>query len=382
MSLQLGDVVESGKWNDLLTSLPDPHLLQCWQWGQLKSEFGWDTERLAWQGEDAQAASATMGSAKGRSAVAAAQLLTRRAGPASIGVTLAYCPRGPVLDWSDAELRRNVLQELIEHSRARGAFLLRIDPEVRLGSGEPEAGTEDPLGVALIDELSKAGWRRSQDQVQFDNTLLVDLKPDEETLLAGMKQKTRYNVRLALKHGVHVRRGGLKDLDLLYRMYAETSLRDGFVIRDAAYYRLAWGHFIEAELAQPFIAEVAGEPVAGLVAYRFGDRAWYLYGMSRTLHREKMPNYLLQWEAMRWAKELGCRWYDFVGAPNQLDPSDPLWGLYRFKQGFGSRFVRSIGAWDYPLRPLQYWVYHRVLPPVLSVMRFRGQRRLTAAFES
>ena len=213
MTLLTRSITDSDTWNSLLRDLPDPHLLQCWQWGKLKSQFGWQAERLAWLEGDPLSA----GSPRARPATAAAQILTRRTGPPGIRLALAYCPRGPVLDWSTVELRRKVLNEMIEHARARGAFLLRIDPEVQLETGEPGDGGDNPVGTAVIDELAARGWQRSREQVQFDNTLLVDLGSDEDALLAAMKQKTRYNIRLASKHGVQVRRAGLKDLDLLYR---------------------------------------------------------------------------------------------------------------------------------------------------------------------
>jgi lipid II:glycine glycyltransferase (peptidoglycan interpeptide bridge formation enzyme) len=135
---------------------------------------------------------------------------------------------------------------------------------------------------------------------------------------------------------------------------------------------------MERGQAQPLIAEADGEPVAGLILYWFGKTGWYLYGMSTHLHREKMPNHLLHWEAIRWAKAHGCEAYDFVGAPDKLNEQDPMWGVYRFKEGFGGRFVETIGEWDYPLRPLQYWATRLVLPRLLSVMRVLGRRRLAA----
>lgn len=211
--------------------------------------------------------------------------------------------------------------------------------------------------------------------------MIVDLRPPEEALLAGMKQKTRYNVRLAERRGVQVRRGQLDDLDLLYRMFAETSMRDGFVIRSRQYYQEAWGRFIQLGAAQPLIAEVDGEPVAAVIPYRFGSRAWYLYGMSRELHRDKMPNYLLQWEAMRWAKEIGCTSYDLWGAPATFDSSDPLYGVYRFKRGFPTTVVRTIGAWDYPAGGWRYAAYHFLLPKVLIVLRFLGRRQTASALD-
>jgi lipid II:glycine glycyltransferase (peptidoglycan interpeptide bridge formation enzyme) len=229
--------------------------------------------------------------------------------------------------------------------------------------------------------LHTAGWRPSPEQIQFRNTLTLDLRQADETLLGAMRQKTRYNIRLAARHGVKVRLGGLEDLALLYRMYAETSVRDDFVIRSEVYYQDAWGTFLRAGLAQPFVAEVDGEPVAALIAYRFGETCWYLYGMSREAHRDAMPNHLLQWEAIRWARAQGCTVYDFWGAPDRLEPDDPMWGVYRFKEGFGAELVRTLGAWDYAARPALYAAYTRLMPLALGLMRARGRQRTAQSLE-
>ncbi len=353
MNLKL-DIVEDGaRWDELLLSLLDPHLLQSWTWGELKSRFGWRARRFSWRDGTG-------------SAVAAGQLLTR-AGQWSGGLKVAYCPKGPVLDWGDEDLRSAVLAGLVDAAREEGALVLKIDPEVPYETG---------AGDAVEAELRDIGWQPAPKQAQFRNTLLLDLREDEEALLQGMKQKWRYNVRLASRKGVVVRRGTMDDLDLLYRMYAETARRDGFVIRTRDYYMQAWGAFTERGLAQPLVAEVEGTPVAGQVIYRFGKTCWYLFGMSTNRHREKMPNHLLHWEAIRWAKEQDCEVYDFVGAPNELEESDSMWGVYRFKKGFGGKFVRTIGEWDYALRPAAYRAYRLLVPLVLSVMRILGRRRL------
>ena len=111
---------------------------------------------------------------------------------------------------------------------------------------------------------------------------------------------------------------------------------------------------------------------AALILFYFSDKAWFLYGMSSRNHRKKMPNYLLQWEAIRLAKSLGCTTYDLWGAPDTLDQQDPLWGVYRFKSGFGGTLVRHIGAWDMPVNRFQYRFYSRLLPRALAVLRRKG----------
>jgi len=336
------------QWNTLASQLPGAHILQSWQWGELKSRYGWQAQRLAWGSE------------------AAAQVLTRSALRGLVKVM--YAPRGPLLDWNNAALRAQVLNDLQSLARQERAILLKLDADV-------------PNPKALSAELSARGWRSSPDQIQFRNTVTLDLARTEAEILAGMKQKTRYNLRLAAKKGVRVRAGTPDDFPLLYRLYAETSVRDGFVIRSAEYYKDVWGTLMRAGLAQPLIAEVEAEPVGGLVLFKFGRTAWYFYGMSRDAHREKMPNHLLQWEAMRWARAHGCSVYDFWGAPDELEESDSMWGVWKFKEGFGGQFVRGLGAWDYAPSPLLYKLYTAVLPRVLSVLRSRGRAKTQRGLE-
>jgi lipid II:glycine glycyltransferase (peptidoglycan interpeptide bridge formation enzyme) len=240
--------------------------------------------------------------------------------------------------------------------------------------GSPEE-TRNPQAGRALENLAAQGWRLSDEQIQFRNTVWLDLTGDETAWLARMKQKTRYNIRLSERKGVSVRAGSVDDLPRLYRMYAETSVRDAFVIRSEDYYLDLWRAFMERGLAEPLIAEVEGEAVAGIILFTFAGRAWYLHGMSREVHREKMPNYLLQWEAMRRARMRGCTQYDLWGAPDIFNESDSMWGVFRFKEGLGGKVVRTPGALDYPARPLFYNLYTRLLPRVLDIMRRRGKAR-------
>ncbi|MCX8066779.1 MAG: peptidoglycan bridge formation glycyltransferase FemA/FemB family protein [Anaerolineae bacterium] len=351
MALTRREVLNPAEWNQALLRLPNPHVLQTWEWGAFKEQYGWRVHPLLWEENGAPRA--------------AALTLFRRAG--FLPARIAYVPRGPVLPWDDAGLIEAVLGDLEAVARRGGALFVKIDPEVEEGS---------PEGVLLTALLSRRGWRPSEEQVQFRASLLLDLTRPPEALLAGMKPKWRYNVRLAERKGVRVRAGTVEDLPLLYAMYRETSLRDRFVIRPEAYYRDAWGKFIAAGLAHPFVAEVEGEPVAMVLLFRFGGRAWYMYGASRSLHRDRMPNHLLQWEAIRWAQAQGCTVYDLWGAPDTPDDeSDPMWGVYRFKAGFGARYVRYIGAWDFPIQRSLYWLYTVAMPRVLALMRWQYWRR-------
>jgi len=341
-------------------------VLQTCEWAETKARNGWEPIYAVWRGTDG--------------AVQAAALIlerTLRLGGFAARLRIHYIPRGPLLDWQDTRLRGQVLDDLQAFSRRKGAIFLKIDPEVPLGMGIPggEGLSDDPLGLSVQNELSRRGWQFSESQVQFRNTVVVDLSPTEEDLLARMKQKSRYNIRLAERKGVRIRTGSTADLPLLYRMYAETAVRDGFVIREEGYYRSLWERFIRAGKAEPLIAEVEAEPVAAVIIFRFAGKAWYLFGMSRQAHREKMPNALLQWEAMRRAKAHDCQVYDLWGAPDVFDENDPLWGVFRFKEGLGGQVLRTLGAWDFPVNPLFFQIYTRTLPRILDVMRRRGRAR-------
>jgi peptidoglycan pentaglycine glycine transferase (the first glycine) len=262
------------------------------------------------------------------------------------------------------------LDAIESHARRRHCIFLKIDPDVRSDLAE---------GVVLTSKLKRRGWRLSREQVQFKNTAFSDLVNGDDVLLAGMKSKWRYNIRLAQRRGITVRQGTSDDLRAFYAMYAETGARDGFLIRPYSYYASTWQTMLAAQQdpANPaggalLLAEHEEEavPVAGLFLMKYQDRAWYFYGASTDRRRRDMPNHLLQWEAMRWALLHGCRVYDWWGAPTDLDdPLDAMQSVWKFKQGFGAVFQPHIGAWDLVINSPLYALYSEIMPRALSFMR-------------
>jgi len=353
------EITRADIWDAALLSLPNPHVLQCWAWGELKAQTGWTARRLLWVAEGKATASPPPVSPR-----AAAAVLTRRLSP-RLPVAVAYVPKGPLLDWSEAGLVEAVLAGLEEEARRSQAIFIKLDPDLR---------ADAPVGKEVMKVLARRGWLPSAEQIQFRNTLVSDLTLDESALLAAMKPKWRYNIRLAERRGVSVRPGTVGDLPVFYGMYVETGQRDGFLVRPYSYYRAVWERFLRDGLAHLLLAEVDGHPVAGLMLFRFGPTAWYFYGASTGQARELMPNHALQWAAMRWAKAAGCTRYDWWGAPDTLDEHDPMWGVYRFKAGFGGEFVVGIGAWDFPARRGLYWVYRVVMPRALALARRRHRQ--------
>ena len=210
--------------------------------------------------------------------------------------------------------------------------------------------------------------------VQAPATIMLDLRPPPEAILAQMKPKWRYNIRLAERKGIRVRMGGAADLPLFHRLSEVTAARDGFPIRTEEYYRTAFNLFARSDSAALLVAEYEGKPLSALMAFVCGRMAIYLYGASSDEERNRMPNHLLQWRAMLWAKERGCEVYDLWGIPSTGDGGQGTGdtaerlpeGLLKFKEGFGGRVVRYAGAFDV--------VYNRPLYRVLDylIARRRG----------
>jgi lipid II:glycine glycyltransferase (peptidoglycan interpeptide bridge formation enzyme) len=339
------------QWHAALTALPDPHPLQSWAWGELKSRWGWSMQPTVFE-------------ENGR--IRAAALILRRTLP-RLPLGVLYVPRGPVLDYADAPLRLAVITALQKIARQQRAIFIKIDPAVARATGvEPVL---EPTGIQLEAALTHAGWRLSDSQIQFRNTVTLDITLDEDALLASFHQKTRYNIRYAARKDVVIREAMPADFDQLAEMYTHTAERNAFAIRPKTYYLDAWKTFYKAGMGHALIAEYDHQPLAAVYLVRYGNQAIYMYGASTDAERKRMPNYLLQWEAICWAKRVGCTLYDFWGAPDEFVEDDRLWGVWRFKSGFNGTVLRTIGAWDYPTYPALYWLYTTAVPRYLDRLR-------------
>ena len=287
---------------------------------------------------------------------------------------IGYIPKGPLLNWTDLDCREETIDSIQETAKEKHYIYIKIDPDVVLGSGIPGTDQErqEKTGIDVCENLSKRGWRYSNDQIQFKNTVVLDLSQSEDEIMSRMKQKNRYNIRLAERKGITIDDADPEDFSLLYKMYAATSIRDNFVIRSEQYYQRVWKIFLEHNMAKFLVAYFDHKPIAALFLVYFGQTAWYFYGMSLSEYREKMPNHLLQWHAILEAKKQNCLRYDLWGAPDIFDASDPMWGVYRFKEGFNGNVIRTIGAWDYPVYPQLYTFYTNLMPRIMNYFRKRG----------
>jgi len=323
---------------------PRGHLLQSGAWGELKSEFGWRGGPLQTGPEDHPDSGALV--------------LVR---PLPLRSSLAYVPRGPVVDWDAEALLRRLFGALDDRCRQSRAMCLKLEPDL-------------PDEPRWRDLLRSHGFRPSPHLVQPPRSLVVDLTPDEAAILARMKPKTRYNIGLAGKRGVTARVAGApEDLEAFNRLMAATGSRDGFGVHAPEYYRRAHELFAPTDRCALILAEWEGQPLAGVMAFALGQQAWYFYGASSDVERQRMAPYLAQWEAMRWAKAHGAVTYDLWGVPDADEAAleagfeqrrDGLWGVYRFKRGWGGTLTRTVGAWDRVYNWPLYWGY-------LAMLRWR-----------
>jgi lipid II:glycine glycyltransferase (peptidoglycan interpeptide bridge formation enzyme) len=225
---------------------------------------------------------------------------------------------------------------------------------------EPDDWETDFNATPLISK----GFEKSQISIQPRRTILVSLAGEEEEWLERMKQKTRYNIRLAEKKDVVIKKTA--DVAAFNQLMKVTGERNAFGIHNDEYYRNVYGQFSTGDMCELLIAYYQGTPLAGLMVFFRGNRAWYFYGASSDLERNRMPAYLLQFEAMRLAKEHGCSIYDMWGVPD-LDEeiledqftsrNDGLWSIYRFKRGFGGEMKRSTGVYHKVFRRIPYHLY-------------------------
>lgn len=266
---------------------------------------------------------------------------------------LAYAPRGPVCDPQDAEALAALTEGAKLLGKAENVCLLKLDPDAPL----EDAGFQKSM-AALGWQLLPESW--NFDRIQPQHLARIDLRgKDAETVLAGMKQKTRYNIRLAERKGVTVRVCGLEALPEFYDLMRTTGIRDGFAVRPCSYFE-GMLRSLGAN-ARLYMACYDGIPLAGAITAQFGNKTWYLYGASANEGRDKMANYLLQWNMIQWAVESGCDWYDFRGVSGGQGENKTM-GLWRFKGGFGAELQTLVGEYELPLKPAACVIVKKLIP--------------------
>lgn len=254
-----------------------------------------------------------------------------------------YAPRGPVCDLHDAEVLQDLKSGVDVLAEKYHAHSFKCDPDV-LASDETFLELMKEMGFVRI--AGPTGFETIQ--ARFNYRLYLNGR-DEASLLENLTQKTRYNVRLAQRKGVEIRVCGQEHVGDFWRLMQVTGERDGFNIRPQEYFsRMLDALGDHARLYMGFYQDV---PICGALTTNYAGKTCYVYGASDNAHRNVMPNYLMQWEMIRWAVETNCAVYDFQGVSGDMDESNPMYGLYRFKRGFGGQLDELAGEFDYVYHP-------------------------------
>jgi lipid II:glycine glycyltransferase (peptidoglycan interpeptide bridge formation enzyme) len=344
------------EWDSFVITHARAHFLQIAAWGKLKSQFGWIPQRIALTDETGKI-------------IAGAQILYRRL-PYRLG-KLAYIPFGPVVDWTDTSLLKAVFKAIDRTARREGAAFLKI-----------EAGFD--IDPKIIQEV---GCRPSPQTVQPPSTLILQINGydksgiaiNEDVILKRMNQGTRRNIRKSEKSGIVIRQAMFDDVASFNRLLHETSERKDFGVHDPAYYQTMYELFVGGKSPVKgalFLGSYTDETsqqskdLAGVFVLALGNSAWYVAGASSDDERERRASFGVQWAAIQWARSQNVVWYDLYGIPNESEArleaefetrNEGLWGVYRFKRGWGGTIVRAVGAWDKVYNPLIYWLYRTYL---------------------
>ncbi len=331
--------VDASDWDAFVAAHPQGHLLQLSSWGQLKAAAGWSSSLLGLRDHAGQL-------------VAGAQVLVRR----RFGVAAAYTPRGPLFS-GDAAIDQQLVRGLVAHAKRQLAVFLRLEPNLM----------RSDAAASALDARLRAQRLLPVAPIQPAVSLHVPLSGTPDTLLRGMSKGHRADIRRAERDGVVVRVGTADDLGSFYQIMQATAARAEFGIHAADYYATALR--VLGPRVRLWLAEREGEPHAAAFTALGPHTAAYLYSGSTTAGLRSGAQHAIQWAALQWAQAAGAHEYDLWGVPAALaDPAgdaaaqqDPLYGVYRFKRGFGGQLVCYMGAYDAVLlAPLYHWWRHRM----------------------
>lgn len=299
------------------------HPIQSWEWGEFREKTGIKVVRLGVFDEDQ---------------LKAGYQLTVHPLPKLFRVII-YFPKGPLPD-------KIMLEALKKIGLQKKAIFIKLEPNV---------GSKQKITEFLLANGCRTG------QPLFTRfTFQLDLTKTEEQLLAGMKPKTRYNIRLAQRYGVEVvRDNSPKAFEIYLKLLQETTRRQRFYAHTPQYHRLLWETLASTDIYHLFLAKYKGRSLAAYIFFTFNNVLYYPYGASTRIHREVMAPTALFWEAIKFGKQKGCQIFDMWGTPGpNPNPKDPWFGFHRFKEGFGAQLVEFVGTYDLVIDRFLYSLFN------------------------
>ena len=254
---------------------------------------------------------------------------------------MLYAPRGPICDWEDGGTFEELMEGVRQVGKKYHGYLFRMDPQLLPGDDVNRARIEKQgFTITPIDDFSAF-------QARIVYQLDIAGRTKEE-IMAGFCRRTRYDVRFAEKNGVRVEVRGVEALPEFCAMMETTAAHNHFEAKSESYFR----RFMEAmgDHARLYMSYKDDLVLSGSIVVQMGGKTWYAYSCSEMNNRKLRGNDLVQWAIICWAVDSGCTLYDFRGVEGFPTEDNPMIGLHRFKQGFGSRLVEFMGQMDLPLR--------------------------------
>ena len=348
------EIQDEKKWNDFVQASPHSSLLQSYEWGKVKSG--------AWKPFHTAVTDSSDN-------ILAAALILKRPLP-FVGRSIFYCPRGPIIKNNEREILSFFFTSVKELAKKENAFLFRCDPEI------PESET------GFVKNLTDYRLRYNPENIQPRGTIILDIRPDTETLLKSFHHKTRYNIKLAEKKGIRIEEKNLPEgVDIFYGLFKVTSERDKFLILQKSYFMHLWKTLSEKKMCSIFVAYYEQKPLSAIILTVFGKRMTYLYGASSNEYRNLMPNHLVHWYAIEWAKSRNVESYDFWGIPARPHEGHPLWGVYRFKKGFCENETQWIGTYELVFNAFWYTLFEKGAAGFKMAVRLLKTGRIKTSLE-
>ncbi|MDM8519988.1 peptidoglycan bridge formation glycyltransferase FemA/FemB family protein [Anaerolineales bacterium HSG6] len=330
------------RWNGFVSTMSNAHLMQGYEWGRFKTQSGWKLQRV--------------GVEKDGDIVAGAQILFRKL--PGVPYTLAYLSKGPLINlplMTDEQyvISQKLWQTIHQASRQQQAIFLMTEPNF-------------PDAFHIRQYLHQLGFQTSDHTNHPHSTIIVDLNHDEATLLKNMRKKTRQLIRKAGRNGVTIVEGDEQDLAEFYQVIQTTANLKNIPSHQYDFYHQVWQTYQPNDAVKLFFAKHDGQTVATKMVFRFGERSLHLWGGTTRQGRAMQASYLIQWEALKWAKQQGCQQADLWGIPDEVgrllkksenppkDKRNDLWGIYLFKRGFGGQVESYVGTYNYVYKPMLY----------------------------
>jgi len=320
-------------WDSFVLSSNNGSFLQSWVWGEFQKTAGFHIKRYFVQE---------------CGGILAAALFVERHLP--LGQKYFYAPWGPVF-------RENLSQESFEKifslmsgreffQKNQNPVHIRIEPHL-----EERQLPKSVLGKSKFISLKKG--------IQPKDTLVLDLSKTNDDILKEMHSKTRYNIRVAMRHGVEVKeKTNDEGFKIFMDLAREVEAKGDFHYHPASYYQIMIKTLGEKGMLKVLVAEYKGKPLAAGIFIRYGNIFTYAHGASTKAKAHVMAPYLLHWEAIEMAKREGSLGYDFFGiAPNE-DTNHSWFGITRFKKGFGGKELHYVGAADTVNDKVRYQFYN------------------------